>query len=239
MKLLFTFIILFSTTCFSQNLVVHYKKSSINQKSNTPSSNHTLTFKDGISYFTQEPIEKEIPNIDMLPEDVKKTILADIKKNTNEKYYYKNFVENELLTIISGQQVVDSIFNWNWQITEEVKSIQGLECNKAVSNFLGFPFVAWYTTEIPINTGPEFYHGLPGLILHAYNSGFEYQATLIEFPESLPDIEKPAFKSDKTLTFIEAQNNLQTPSKSKVNFHFSPDGNTTIQSSTLRRINKN
>lgn len=93
--------------------------------------------------------------------------------------------------------VSDSLKNWNWQLTSESKKIGDYTCFKAISikkvtqeelddykkekakELAGktsffvseepkeSTFIAWYTIEIPIAQGPEYFWGLPGLILEA------------------------------------------------------------------------
>ena len=63
-----------------------------------------------------------------------------------------------------------------WEITDEEKEIAGYKVRKAVAASYGDkkdPFytgkvTAWFTTDIPIPTGPEHYYGLPGLIVELY-----------------------------------------------------------------------
>lgn len=62
--------------------------------------------------------------------------------------------------------VTDEI-NYSWQITNETKQIQNLNCYKATTSFRGNTFEAWFTPEIPINVGPWKWYGLPGLIVEA------------------------------------------------------------------------
>ncbi len=52
--------------------------------------------------------------------------------------------------------------NADWEIFNDTLNILGYTCNKAVNDS---GVVAWFTDSIPVNSGPSYYHGLPGAIL--------------------------------------------------------------------------
>ena len=62
-----------------------------------------------------------------------------------------------------------------WTITDSVKTIIGYECFKATTDFRGRRWIVWFTPEIPISDGPWKLHGLPGLILEAYDVAHDYE----------------------------------------------------------------
>jgi len=103
-------------------------------------------------------------------------------KETEEKFEgwwndlaAENIVYNNLETaetkqqkVIFGQQFIekDSLLKIDWRITEETRTIAGFECKKAVGRMLDTVLVvAFFTQEIVSASGPESFHGLPGLIL--------------------------------------------------------------------------
>lgn len=53
----------------------------------------------------------------------------------------------------------------NWEIKTEKKKIENYNVQKATTNFGGRNWIAWFTSEIPLNFGPYKFYGLPGLIL--------------------------------------------------------------------------
>ncbi|MCC3213655.1 GLPGLI family protein [Chryseobacterium sp. X308] len=53
----------------------------------------------------------------------------------------------------------------NWKIHKVKDKISGFNVQKASLDFAGRKWIAWFTTEIPIQDGPYKFHGLPGLIL--------------------------------------------------------------------------
>lgn len=69
-----------------------------------------------------------------------------------------------------------------WDIKAETELIMGHTCQKAVAKYLGRTYTAWFTSDIPVSTGPWKLRGLPGLILRVTDSNREYQfeAILIE-----------------------------------------------------------
>ena len=62
----------------------------------------------------------------------------------------------------------DSLNPMTWELVDEIKDIDGLECHKAVTIFRGRSYTAWYAPDIPIGNGPWKLGGLPGLIVEAY-----------------------------------------------------------------------
>ena len=55
--------------------------------------------------------------------------------------------------------------NWNWEITEEKKVLEGYSVTLAKTTFRGREYSAWFSEEIPLDSGPWKFNGLPGLIL--------------------------------------------------------------------------
>lgn len=75
-----------------------------------------------------------------------------------------------------------------WEITDERREILGYETILAKTRFGDREWLAWFTTEIPVNAGPWKLRGLPGLILAAQDSEEQYSFEAIEItntPESI------------------------------------------------------
>ena len=53
----------------------------------------------------------------------------------------------------------------NWKILSEKEKIGEWNAQKAEADFAGRKWIAWFSTEIPIQDGPYKFHGLPGLIV--------------------------------------------------------------------------
>lgn len=82
--------------------------------------------------------------------------------------------------------VQDSTRKLQWKLSDEVRTIAGFECRKAVAIICDSVYVvAFYTDEILVNGGPESFSGLPGMILglaipRLYTTWFATKVTLIE-----------------------------------------------------------
>ena len=69
----------------------------------------------------------------------------------------------------------EQIPQMNWQFVKGDTTICGYACKKATINFRGRHWKAWYTLKIPISEGPWKLHGLPGLILCAYEDKGDFK----------------------------------------------------------------
>lgn len=102
-----------------------------------------------------------------------------IDRSKHEIFFFEVIGANTYL-------VQDNYQNLEWLITDENKIINNFSCNKAIANFRGRQWVAWFTTEIPLSFGPWKLHGLPGLIIEAYDATNRYtwRAVKIKFEKS-------------------------------------------------------
>lgn len=85
---------------------------------------------------------------------------ADHKLLIKEKFFDDYLMEDDWPTI-------------NWQITNETSTISGLNCQKAIGEWRGRTYTAWFSSELPYHAGPWKLNGLPGLIIEAYDTNKE------------------------------------------------------------------
>ncbi len=78
---------------------------------------------------------------------------------------------------------------WKWKIFPDKKNIGTYHVQKAISNFGGRTWEAWFTSEIPISDGPYKFRGLPGLIIAIRDQSGTHMINLVKvkkLPENLP-----------------------------------------------------
>lgn len=149
------------------------------------------------SYFRQKGLQKMYKNM---------TEKVDIQTASQNRatYYEKN--ESEVITSVfktKMQKVSDMITSSpycyeqkmptiKWQVQKDTQTILKQLCQKAIADYKGRSYVAWFTSNIPYSLGPWEFNGLPGLILKISDtkSQFIFEATDLI---SKPKFEKSVF----------------------------------------------
>lgn len=62
----------------------------------------------------------------------------------------------------------------DWKIQDETDTLLGYMVQKAVCSFRGRDYTAWFAPQLPMQTGPWKFSGLPGLILKVEDSRGHY-----------------------------------------------------------------
>ena len=57
--------------------------------------------------------------------------------------------------------------DFKWKIVMEQKMIKGYPCMKAQKEDSLYVVEAWFSSQIPVSSGPKGLYGLPGMILEA------------------------------------------------------------------------
>lgn len=137
-------------------------------------------------YSTKEDWTEKVKPSDAPPGSVTtiSTGVADddyyrIDRNKKEVLFYDNIMRNKFL-------VKDTYPDIKWVVTDETKTVAGMQCIKAVGDFRGRQWIAWFAPEVPLAFGPWKLQGLPGLILEAYDSTNKYamKAVKVEYKKS-------------------------------------------------------
>lgn len=77
----------------------------------------------------------------------------------------------------------EPIPDFNWKLSSDTMNICGYVCHKAETKFRGRSWIVWYSTQIPVNSGPWKFGGLPGLVLYAEDAEGQYFIECIEISQ--------------------------------------------------------
>lgn len=99
--------------------------------------------------------------------------------------YYKDVNASKTFAIeFAGGKVFsveDNMPVINWNITNEIKDLLGVQCQKATGTFKGRDYEVWFSSQLPFSNGPWKLGGLPGLILEAYDTKREVVFKLVGY----------------------------------------------------------
>ena len=103
--------------------------------------------------------------------------VGDVKGGTSVQIF-KNWPVTGRMTMIDNMldwfEVVEAVPDFGWVMTDEWKELLGYRVRKATCNFRGRDYVAWFAPELPLSEGPWKFCGLPGLVMHVYDTDCQY-----------------------------------------------------------------
>lgn len=108
--------------------------------------------------------------------------------------------------------------DFKWQIETETRTIGNFACQKAVGNYAGRQWIAWFASDLPFQFGPWKLGGLPGLILEARDAKNEIQFI---FKELFKNTEQGYIESIPGKPVVISESSFE---KSKRNFEKDPSG---------------
>jgi GLPGLI family protein len=167
--LLFLYLTSFTYGVFAQSLYLAYTFSQTTGGSKSI-KRHTVFHEDTISYSFNELINTN-------------TI---VKSSSEPIYFVKNYKQNALYynygVVMRAKlfDIKDSLHSMRWELHKETKKIKNFDCKMAKTIFRGRTYTAYYTTKIPIATGPWKFGGLPGVILEISSDDGEFAWTIEE-----------------------------------------------------------
>ncbi len=134
--------------------------------------------------------------------------------------------------------ISEDIPNFNWTLLEETKNLDSLKLNKASCYFRGRKYIAWYSLEIPIKSGPWKFNGLPGLIYEVYDETKRYNWYLKKIKKSNFEINELSidYSKEKTISIQQFAELRDAKSKEFSNQLMSKMSRTTeFKSETIKR----
>lgn len=142
-----------------------------------------------------------------------------------ENYIIKNIPQHQVFYYdrVAGREIYyQEDRPLKWEITDIKENQNGYPAQKAVTNFGGRFWTAWFTKDINISDGPYKFSGLPGLIVKLEDENGDYKFDLVKKIKIQNAFEKPvdpnakqstrvAFNGDKAALMLEAGKNRRLP----------------------------
>jgi GLPGLI family protein len=124
-----------------------------------------------VLYFkNNETIYKEKPAV-LTESEVNQeaNFMMAFKPKADVIYYNKEENKNHIQKDFMGKEFIvkQSLTDYKWKIVMEQKMIKGYPCMKAVKEDTLYKVEAWFSSQIPVSSGPKGLYGLPGMILEA------------------------------------------------------------------------
>ncbi len=163
---------------------------------NAKNVNYILTSSQEESYFEQEDILKKENNTPL-----ERILSRSAQRFTSfHKMVYANHKEDSIIfvkNLVNQDFIVKrGYYNFNWILKKDNKKILGFDAKKAEGNYYNpvtnkeLKVEAWFIPSIPLQSGPDIFMGLPGLIAEVNLKGALVTVKKIE-PNQNFDIERP------------------------------------------------
>lgn len=241
-KLIVFFSLLLVTVTYGQTVRYIYETSVNPDSINLVKMKHERTFLDikgdRSLFISENKLIKDSLSAALGPEDKedRKKRDKDTKELSIKKEPEPAFFENYIIKSISQQKVYyyDKVFGkeiyyqedrpLKWEITDVKESQNGYPAQKAVANFGGRVWTAWFTKDINVSDGPYKFSGLPGLIVKLEDENGDYKFDLVKKIKVQNAFEKPddpnarlstrvGFNGDKAALALEAGKNRRLPTE--------------------------
>lgn len=108
-------------------------------------------------------------------------ILKEEEKITTYDSFSQIIGEKELEHVYK-----EPVSDFDWELQGDTMTIEGLLCQKAICEFGGRTWVAWFSPDLAFSSGPYKFQGLPGLIVsvHDTQDHWKFKIREIERPEA-------------------------------------------------------
>jgi GLPGLI family protein len=177
--------------CWSQTLTVDYKFELADDKDEYGFSGFGIVrlITDSSKSISYVKVTDTIVSFKNIGETIQKASEFDF----SDPAEYKDLASNEYYsrTIFPKYLLKDNTYMVAWTITENYKEILGYKCQQAVGHYRGRDYTLYFTTAIPIQSGPKRFDGLPGLILEITSNEGAIHYKAIKIQKSNEVIENP------------------------------------------------
>ncbi|WP_061084588.1 GLPGLI family protein [Chryseobacterium indologenes] len=210
---------------------------------NTKVEDFVLFIDKAKSYFVSEnflkrdSILKAISNSQDITFNMSKVPNTRFRSVVVKENAKVDFYDNILKYYFSYQEKPE----FNWKLVNEKQKIGNYNCSKAETEYGGRKWVAWYTSDLPINDGPYKFNGLPGLIVKIEDSKSNYRYDLINVKQrSLPDnviFTEKYFKQHKAISKDDYKKAVKNINENMINE--AAQNGLTIAPESLELVKKN
>ena len=175
-KLLINLFLIFGVLAIAQNKRFIYEYKFISDSTNVDDVKTEMMFldttKDGSKYYSYTVFNSDsIMKVDLekqLAATGSINVKSDMRKG-NVRYSvtktYPDYKINLHRRLGMDAYNISDDRKINWKISSEKEKIGEWNAQKAEADFAGRHWIAWFSTEIPIQDGPYKFRGLPGLIV--------------------------------------------------------------------------
>ena len=175
-KLLINLFLILGVLAIAQNKRFIYEYKFISDSTNTADVKTEMMFldttKDGSKYYSYTVFNSDsIMKVDLekqLAATGSINVKSDMQKGSVRYSVTKTYPDYKInLHRRLGMDAynISDDRKINWKILPEKEKIGEWNAQKAEADFAGRHWVAWFSTEIPIQDGPYKFQGLPGLIV--------------------------------------------------------------------------
>ncbi|MFN1216086.1 GLPGLI family protein [Chryseobacterium kwangjuense] len=177
--ILFIFLLTLSVGAQSQRFIYEYKYSIDSTAKDTPETE--IMFLDvipkGSKFYSSDVFKSDstwAAAMDMRAKRGIETDLSKIKFKGKIRYSveksYPDYSVNFFNSLGMDMYMVEDGRKQKWKILPDKAKIGELTAQKAVCEFAGRKWTAWFTTDVLIQDGPYKFYGLPGLIVKLEDS---------------------------------------------------------------------
>lgn len=167
--------------------------------------------KTGSKYYSKSAFESD----SIINESIKKQMASGMKsisvsRNRQggevsyevEKTTYPDYKISLITNIGNDTYKVSEDRPINWKISTDKKKIGEFQTQKATTHFAGRNWIAWFTTDVPIQDGPYKFSGLPGLIVEIADEKNSHKIELKGLKKITETAQEEANTQGKDIPFL-------------------------------------
>lgn len=166
--------------------------------------------KKGSKYYSKSAFESD----SIINESIKKQMASGMKsisvsrnRQGGEVSYevektYPDYKISLITNIGNDTYKVSEDRPINWKISTDKKKIGEFQTQKATTHFAGRNWIAWFTTDVPIQDGPYKFSGLPGLIVEIADEKNSHKIELKGLKKITETAQEEANTQGKDIPFL-------------------------------------